>query len=160
MASVVAGSWIFMRIAACGHTSAQRAQSMQISGSQIGISAASVRFSTRAVPVGNVPSTGRALTGSRSPSPASMRAVTRCTKSDASGGTGDRRPRVAVTATGCDEWAQRGRRRVDRGEVGVDDRTASLAVRLRTEARMASSATSSGNRLVSAKQHTCITTLI
>ena len=36
---------------------------MQISLSQIGISAAMLRFSNRAVPVGNVPSTGSALTG-------------------------------------------------------------------------------------------------
>ena len=50
--------------------------------------ARSSRFSHRAVPVGNVPSTGSALTGSRSPSPASIRAVTRCTKSGASAGTG------------------------------------------------------------------------
>jgi hypothetical protein len=39
------GSKTFMRIAVCGHTSAQRPQSMQIDGSQIGMSAASWRFS-------------------------------------------------------------------------------------------------------------------
>ena len=44
------------------------------------------RFSYRAVPVGNVPSTGSADTGRRSPSPAIMRAVTRVTKSGASAG--------------------------------------------------------------------------
>ncbi len=71
------GSNTFILMAACGQTSAQRAQSMQISGSQIGISAAIERFSQRAVPVGKVPSTGIALTGSRSPSPAIMRAVIR-----------------------------------------------------------------------------------
>ena len=38
-------------------------QSMQMAGSQIGISAAMLRFSYLAVPVGNVPSTGIALTG-------------------------------------------------------------------------------------------------
>ena len=43
---------------------------MQIAGSQIGISAAMLRFSSLAVPVGNVPSTGIALTGSKSPRPA------------------------------------------------------------------------------------------
>ena len=52
-------------------------QSMQMSGSQIGISWAIARFSYCAVPVGNVPSTGSADTGSRSPSPAISRAVTR-----------------------------------------------------------------------------------
>ena len=81
------GSTTLSRIAAWGQTSAQRAQSMQISGSQIGISAAMPRFSHCAVPVGNVPSTGRALTGSRSPSPAIIVAVTRRTKSGACVGT-------------------------------------------------------------------------
>ena len=38
------GSYTFMRIAAWGHTIAHRPQSMQMSGSQIGISAA-IRFS-------------------------------------------------------------------------------------------------------------------
>jgi hypothetical protein len=40
-----------IRIAACGHTIAHLPQSMQRSASQIGISVAIVRFSTRAVPV-------------------------------------------------------------------------------------------------------------
>ena len=38
--SSTAGGNTFMRIAACGHTSAHFAQSMQIDGSQIGISSA------------------------------------------------------------------------------------------------------------------------
>ena len=46
---------------ACGQTIAHLPQSMQMSGSQIGISSAMARFSYRAVPVGNVPSTGSAL---------------------------------------------------------------------------------------------------
>ncbi len=75
------GSYTFIRIAACGQTIAHLPQSMHRSGSQIGISVAIVRFSTFDVPVGKVPSGGRALTGSRSPSPARMRAVTRWTNS-------------------------------------------------------------------------------
>ena len=82
------GSNTFMRIAACGHTRAHFAQSMQIDGSQIGISSAMLRFSHRAVSVGNVPSTGSAETGNRSPSPAIIFAVTFRTKSGASAGTG------------------------------------------------------------------------
>ena len=58
---------------------------------------------TCAVPVGQVPSTGNALTGSRSPLPAIITAVTCCTKSGACVGD-DRRPRcastVAVAGTG------------------------------------------------------------
>ena len=44
------------------------------------------RFSYCVVPVGKVPSTGSALTGSWSPSPAIMIAVTRWTKSGAPSG--------------------------------------------------------------------------
>ena len=96
------GSYTFMRIAACGHTTAHLPQSMHRSDSQIGISAAMVRFSTFDVPVGKVPSGGRALTGRRSPSPTSMRAVTRSMKSPWGSepeptGTAGRRVEVEVT---------------------------------------------------------------
>ncbi len=76
-----------MRMAACGQTMAHLPQSMQIDGSQIGISWAIARFSKRVVPVGKVPSTGKALTGSWSPRPAMRTAVTFLTKSGASSGT-------------------------------------------------------------------------
>ena len=60
---------------------------MQISGSKIGMSMAMLRFSYCVVPVGNVPSTGNAETGSRFPRSSSIIAVTRWTKSGASAGT-------------------------------------------------------------------------
>ena len=94
------GSKTFIRIVACGQTMAHLPQSMQMSGSQIGISWAIARFSYLAVPVGNVPSTGSADTGSRSPSPAISSAVTRFTKSGASSGRRARAVAVAVTAAG------------------------------------------------------------
>ena len=47
-----------------------------------------LRFSHCVVPVGKVPSSGMALTGRSSPSPAIMRAVNFCTKSGASAGDG------------------------------------------------------------------------
>ena len=94
------GSKTFIRIAAWGQTSAHLAQSMQIDGSQIGISCAMLRFSQRAVSVGNVPSTGNADTGSRSPWPAIIFAVTRCTNSGASAGTGGRTCRSPVASPG------------------------------------------------------------
>ncbi len=72
-------------------------QSMQIEASQIGIIWAIARFSYLVVPVGNVPSTGIALTGSRSPSPAISRAVTSRTKSGAVSGTSDAIGRLAPT---------------------------------------------------------------
>ena len=78
----------FIRIVACGQTIAHLPQSMQMAGSQIGIAWAIARFSYCAVPVGNVPSTGSALTGSWSPSPAIRREVIRATKSGTSSGIG------------------------------------------------------------------------
>ena len=80
-----------MRIAACGHTSGHSAHCVHTSVSQIGISCAMLRFSHCVVPVGNVPSTGRAETGRRSPLPSSIIAVMRWTKSGASLGTSGRR---------------------------------------------------------------------
>ena len=71
------GSNTFILIVACGQTMAHLPQSMQMSLSQMGISWAMARFSYWAVPVGNVPSTGRADTGNRSPSPAIRGTVTR-----------------------------------------------------------------------------------
>ena len=78
----------FIRIVACGQTIAHLPQSMQMAGSQIGIVWAIARFSYLAVPVGNVPSAGSALTGNRSPSPAISREVIRATKSGTSSATG------------------------------------------------------------------------
>ena len=56
---------------------------MQIDESQTGISCAIPRFSHWLVAVGQVPSAGNALTGSKSPFPASIIAVTRLTNSGA-----------------------------------------------------------------------------
>src|SRR3954471_21852400 len=81
------GSYTLARIAACGQTIAHLLHWMQRTSSQTGISAAMLRFSQRVVPVGNVPSTGNADTGSRSPLPAIISAVTFLTKSGALSGT-------------------------------------------------------------------------
>ena len=72
---------------ACGQTRAHLLHWMQIFASQMGTSSAMVRFSHFVVPSGQVPSTGKAETGSRSPLPAIISAVTRWTKSGASSGT-------------------------------------------------------------------------
>ena len=74
-------------MAACGQASTHWLHWMQIRFSHTGTSAARLRFSHLLVPTGQVPSTGNALTGSRSPLPASIIAVTRCTKGGASRGT-------------------------------------------------------------------------
>ena len=71
-------------------------QSMQIDGSHTGIDWAMARFSYLVVPVGNVPSTGNALTGSMSPSPAISTAVTFLTKSGAVSGTENISERLLV----------------------------------------------------------------
>jgi len=80
-----------IRIAVCGQVIAHLPQSMHSDGSQIGSSTAIARFSHFDVPVGQVPSTGNALTGSRSPCPRIIAAVTRRTKSGASSGIGGSR---------------------------------------------------------------------
>ena len=74
-------------MAACGQTSAHLLHWMQIFASHTGISSAMLRFSHCAVAVGQVPSTGKALTGSRSPLLAIITAVTRLTKSGAASAT-------------------------------------------------------------------------
>ncbi len=73
---------------------------MQIAASHTGISRAMLRFSHFAVPVGQVPSTGSALTGSMSPLLESIRAVTLLTKSGAISGTTGGSPLAAVTWSG------------------------------------------------------------
>ncbi len=70
-------------MAACGQMSAHLLHWMQREESQAGISSAMARFSHLVVPLGQVPSTGKAETGSRSPLPAIMIAVTFFTKSGA-----------------------------------------------------------------------------
>ena len=59
-----------------------------------------LRFSQRVVLSGHVPSGANALTGSLSPSPAIMTAVTRLTKSGAAGETTGGRAWVVVTLAG------------------------------------------------------------
>ena len=59
-----------------------------------------LRFSHFAVATGHVPSTGNALTGSRSPLPASITAVTFWTKSGACSETSGGRSRLVLTASG------------------------------------------------------------
>src|SRR5437763_16447257 len=68
---------------ACGQTKAHLLHWMHTFGSQMGTSSAIRRFSHLVVPSGQVPSTGKADTGSRSPLPAIITAVTRWTKSGA-----------------------------------------------------------------------------
>ena len=101
-----------------------------MAGSHTGISSAMLRFSHCAVPVGHVPSTGKALTGSRSPLPASSTAVTRCTKSGARSLTMGGRVRVAVTVGGHVHLVQLGQGRVHGREVALDDFGALLPVGL------------------------------
>jgi len=68
--------------------------------SQMGISSAMLRFSHFAVPVGHVPSWGNALTGSVSPKPAMILAVTFLTNSGALSGTVGGISIVLVTRSG------------------------------------------------------------
>src|SRR5215470_13600019 len=65
-------SYTLIRITACGHTMAHLPHWMQVFASHTGISSAMLRFSHLLVPVGYVPSGGKALTGISSPWPAYM----------------------------------------------------------------------------------------
>src|SRR5438067_4906322 len=89
------------RMAAWGQTIAHLLHWMHSAPSQEGICPARFRFSHWLVPVGHVPSTGNALTGSSSPRPSSIAAVTRCTKSGARAETGTGRRCDAVARPGC-----------------------------------------------------------
>ena len=151
-----------MRIAACGQTSAHLPQSMQSAASQIGISAAIERFSKRAVPVGKVPSSGSAETGSRSPLPSSSSAVTR---SHEVGRVGrhDRPAAASSRSAGAGHLhrAQRLERALDRGEVALHHGRPALRVApSRSSARIAASACSRGSTPESAKKQGCITVLM
>src|SRR5512143_639207 len=91
-----AGSYTLARIAACGQTNAHLLHWMQIFSSQTGMSRAMARFSHWAVALGQVPSTGNAETGSRSPLPSMITAWTRLTTSGAFAGPVGRIFRVLV----------------------------------------------------------------
>jgi hypothetical protein len=159
-AATTAAPKTFMRIVAWGQTMAHLPQSMQTSGSQMGISLAIERFSYFVVPVGNVPSTGSALTGRRSPSPLISIVVTRCTKSGASSGTVTSIDRTLVATTGTStRWrlasavwmAAKLRSMIARPRFAYVDSTAALIF---------SMATSGGSTPESWKKQGCITVLM
>src|SRR5512136_161700 len=88
------------RMTACGQTKTHLPHWIHRSDSQTGISKAMLRFSHLVVPVGKVPSTGKADTGTESPSKAIMGPSTSRTNAGASAGTGARRVKVLVTLAG------------------------------------------------------------
>ena len=75
-----------------------------------------LRFSNAAVPDGQVPSTGIMLTGTSSPRPAIIFAVTRRTNSGARGGHHGGRSQVLVAEAGTRHLGQPGERVIDRVE--------------------------------------------
>ncbi len=85
--SISAGETTLARMAECGQAATQWLHWVHSSSFQMGISSAMLRFSQRVVPTGQVPSGGRAETGSASPRPASIAAVTVLTKSGAASET-------------------------------------------------------------------------
>ena len=82
------GSYTLARMTACGQTMTHLPHWMQMSSSHTGISRARLRFSHCAVPVGKVPSSGNALTGSSSPRPSHHFGGTLRTNSGATGNDG------------------------------------------------------------------------
>ena len=95
-----AGSNTTVRSAACGQMSAHLLHWMQMAGSHDGSSSAVLRFSHSAVPVGQVPSTGKALTGNASPRPATITAVTASHEGAARGRPRSARARRAAPRRG------------------------------------------------------------
>src|SRR5512146_2016179 len=85
------------RMTACGQTKTHLPHWMHRSDSHTGISRAMLRFSHFVVPVGKVPSTGMAETGTESPSKAIIGPSTSRTNAGASAGTGARRVSLLVT---------------------------------------------------------------
>ena len=102
--SISSGATTLARIAECGQAATQWLHWVHSGASQIGISSAMLRFSQRVVPVGQVPSGGKADTGKASPRPASMAAVTVFTKSGASSETTGGRMAL-VSSIGCSGMA-------------------------------------------------------
>src|SRR5215472_16956588 len=84
----------------CGQTNEQLPHWMHVSGSHTATRSEMFRFSYLEVPDGYVPSTGSALTGSSSPRPASIAAVTVRTNSGASAGIGEAASNSDVTRSG------------------------------------------------------------
>ena len=115
-----------MRIVACGQTSEQRPHWMQILASQMGMSWAMLRFSYCVVPVGNVPSTGMALTGRSSPRLAIIMPSTSLTNGRGIGRHRRQPCSFEVTWAGTFTSCSDGQGPVDRGEVPLDDRAAAL----------------------------------
>ncbi|MNZ92355.1 hypothetical protein D3C78_1113780 [compost metagenome] len=87
-------------MAECGQAATQWLHWVHRSGCQIGIASAILRFSHWVVPTGQVPSGGKADTGSASPNPASIAAVTVLTKSGAASETIGGRIGL-LSLTGC-----------------------------------------------------------
>ena len=103
---------------------------MQTSWSQSGISIAILRFSHFVVPVGQVPSGGKADTGSRSPLFASITAVTFWTKVGGLLRDDGRTAEGRGDSVGKLDLVQMIQGRIDRGEVLLDQHLTLLAVGL------------------------------
>ena len=89
------------RIAECGHTNTHLPHWVHSFSSHTGISSAMLRFSWRAVPVGQVPSTGSSDTGRASPLPLISGMVTRRVKASRPSATIGAAPVSAAAASVC-----------------------------------------------------------
>jgi uncharacterized membrane protein required for colicin V production len=160
VAADVQSSTVKVQGQACGQIIEQRLHCTHRSGSQIGTSRAMRRFSYRLVPVGQVPSGGKALTGSRSPRPSRSSRVTRWTNSGASAGTVGRRTGVASAVTGTAiSWSTA----MVPSIAAVLRRTTSGPRRphvVTTESFIRSIASSKGSTALRAKKQACMIVLI
>ena len=106
----------------CGQTKLHCPHWTQRSSRQTGTVSERLRFSNAAVPDGNVPSTGMALTGIWSPSPAKIRAVTVADEIRRIRRHQGRHVDPAGDVRRNFDFAQPRQGSVDRGEVLIDDR--------------------------------------
>ena len=119
-----------------------------------------LRRSHCVVPVGYVPSSGSALTGSRSPRPAMISAVTFCTKSGASAGTGGRMSKVLVTVGGTFTSCNCARAASTAAKFFFTTDSPRLPKVFSIACLIAAIASSLGNTPLIAKKQVCITVLI
>ena len=133
---------------------------MQMSGSQTGISSVMIRFSHCVVPVGNVPSTGIALTGSTSPLPAMMVAVTFFTNSGALSDTVGGISMVLVACAGHLYLVQVASGGIDCGKVLLNDLLTALAISLLNGVLDLAIASSCGSTPLMAKKQVCMIVLM
>ncbi len=133
---------------------------MQASESHSATKSEILRFSYCVVPEGYVPSTGSALTGSWSPVPSSMDAVTSRTNSGAVFGTGGIMPFLPIGASGTSIWCRFSTVASTAASFLATTSAPFLVYVLRMVFLTSSMASARGSTLLIAKKQVCSTVLV